>query len=79
MIRRVADLNSRVKTAQANITLIQVQKLIVGPLCMAQSASLVQDSVYLSLIHDTWAKPLYWCIPQRFEGGHVGNGCDGGG
>ena len=31
MIRRVADLNSRVKTAQANITLIQVQKMIVGP------------------------------------------------
>ena len=45
MTRRVADLNSRVKTAQANITLIQVQKLIVGPtkpLCVAQQTSLVQ-------------------------------------
>ena len=45
MTRRVADLNSRVKTAQANITLIQVQKLIVGPtkpLCMAQQTILVQ-------------------------------------
>ena len=42
---------------------------------MAQPANLVQGSVYLSLIHDTWAKPLYRCLSRRFEGGYVGMRC----
>ena len=77
MTRRVADLNSRVKTAQANITLIQVQKMIVGPSLFVWRSrqSCFKPIVYLSLIHDTWAKPLYRCLSRRFEGGYVGMRC----
>ena len=73
MTRRVADLNSRVKTAQANITLIQVQKMIVGPsfFLWRSRQSWFKPIVYLSLIHDSWAKPLNRCLSQHFEGGYV--------